>query len=640
MSRLSHLIIVQVVFVFAALVLIIFSPGHYLSGRAETPRLPDFAPVAAAAAAEAAGRMPADYRTEGAGGQALAALLGGHTAVRQAVLYELAAGRPAALWGYGREEDSPLPPSWTDHELTHLRLSAADTAGADTHGWPTVPLRLTEQFIVYGAPVEFRDGSSGLLVAAWDHNLFVSDRRALGYALLVLFLCAGLVALLTVYLIHNQFTQPFRRMIHRFERTSDGELYHMLENCGEGELNRLAAVFNKFSRTLLADQRELSRYDAQLRDASSSLEDSQRLLAAVIDHSPVGVITTDAGGRILLFNRRAGAIFGYRAAEALGRPIADLFVNDVQAQAQAEGEYEDEHGLEVVGRRRDRSQFAAYLVASALRTDAGAGIGYVYIVRDISQRKDFQAMIVRLDRYYTRGEMASEIAHEINNYLSILMGNIELVPLLLRKGNTERLEQKLEVMHGTVEKIARFTDGLLDGSHDQIQFARCDINQLVQAVVAFLQPQNRFDNTAIVCELSPDIPLVEADPGLLQQLLVNLVYNAGDAVLGSEGPRRIEIRTFPAAGAGAPTVGITVRDTGPGVAPDKLPLLFKRRFTTKPRGHGIGLIACRKILDSHGGDIAYAHDGGAVFSVTLPIEHRSRESAASPAAAAADIPQV
>jgi len=114
---------------------------------------------------------------------------------------------------------------------------------------------------------------------------------------------------------------------------------------------------------------------------------------------------------------------------------------------------------------------------------------------------------------------------------------------------------------------------------------------------------------------------VEVDPGLIQQVLVNLIYNAGDAVSEIPENRRICVSTYFVDGAPEPTLGVTVVDNGPGVRRDREPLLFKKRFTTKPNGHGIGLITCRKILDTHLGDISYRFADGASFSMTLPIGH-------------------
>ncbi len=626
MNRLSHLIIVQVIFVFVALGLLIFSPHRDVSIAAgEGKHYSGFANLAERLTPILHDTGPVQHHDQ------LIAMVKAEPSIRDAAVYVCDDDGLTCIEEIHRDEEMGTIP-WDESNLLLLDSYDAEKAQTDSDVH-ILPVALNDEYVVYCYPVELADHTAGMFVAAWDHNLFLWDRGALGYALLLLFLAAALVALLTVYLIRRHFAQPLKQMTDAFEKTGEGELYYLIENSGEAELSRLAGVFNKLSRTLLNGQKQLKAYDDRLRVTAMSLEESQQLLSAVIDNSPVGVVTVDADNRVVLFNRMAITLFGFEDGDPIGCPLTDFVANHARLNAPVSDGESDEPGFEVLARRRDGSQFPAYLIASPLTSEDGTSMGCVYMVRDISQSKDFQHMMIRLDRYYTKGEMASEIAHEINNYLSILLGNVELVPLLIRKGNQERLDAKLELMHATIEKIARFTDGLLDGSHDEVRFCRADINQLVENVLAFLKPQNRFDHIEVTTDLSADVPLVEIDPALMQQVLVNLIYNAGDAVNEIEENRRIRVSTYLVEGATVPTLGIRVEDNGPGVHTDKLPLLFKKRFTTKPNGHGIGLITCRKILDSHLGEIGYDYADGARFTLTVPVEHgdTSAEEDASPA---------
>jgi C4-dicarboxylate-specific signal transduction histidine kinase len=262
-----------------------------------------------------------------------------------------------------------------------------------------------------------------------------------------------------------------------------------------------------------------------------------------------------------------------------------------------------------------------------VRGDNQRELARIYVCRDITESRDFQKMMIRLDRYYTRGEMAGDIAHEINNYLAVLMGNVELLPLLLKKGDQRKIDRKLEVMWTTLEKIARFADGLLDGPPDTARLEPTSINQVVENVIAFLKPQNKFDTVNVVKDLATDVPVIYVDRAQIQQLLVNLIYNAAEALAEKEGERTIVVATATADPENSPGVRVVIRDNGPGVAPDKENLLFKTRFTTKQRGHGIGLITCRKIVDNHAGSISYRREDGAVFSFVLPVgAHPERRS--------------
>jgi signal transduction histidine kinase len=181
-------------------------------------------------------------------------------------------------------------------------------------------------------------------------------------------------------------------------------------------------------------------------------------------------------------------------------------------------------------------------------------------------------------------------------------------------------------MRQTLEKIARFTEGLTDRSPDETKLEPADLNQIVENAVAFLKPQNKFDSIEITTRLSAELPLVELDVSQTQQVLVNLLYNAAEALKDQLHEKKIWITTSVVPGSGEKSAHIEVKDNGPGVAEDKKDLLFVKRFTTKRRGHGIGLITCRRIVEAHGGTIAYRKDDGAAFSFEIPLKRKQSQA--------------
>jgi signal transduction histidine kinase len=146
---------------------------------------------------------------------------------------------------------------------------------------------------------------------------------------------------------------------------------------------------------------------------------------------------------------------------------------------------------------------------------------------------------------------------------------------------------------------------------------------LVANVIAFLKPQNRFDRVDIHTSLDADVPIVSIDSGQVQQLIVNLVYNAAEALSVIKDDRTITVTTAVDSEDPDSRVTIEVSDNGPGVDAEKEALLFNKRFTTKCKGHGIGLVTCKRIADMHGGEMSYRYSEGAVFSVRLPVRARS-----------------
>jgi PAS domain S-box-containing protein len=457
------------------------------------------------------------------------------------------------------------------------------------------------------------------LVLLYPTGQVRSGMFSVEYAVLVLFLASTLISLLTVYWLSKRFREPLDRLIRGIEKTSEGELYYSIEADSDEEMDRLTGAFNRMTQRLWDNQKELKRINSQLKESNESIKESQVFLAALIDNSPLSIVVTNPQNAVLIYNRAAAEVFAFSRDEVIGRSAEMLFAEMPANILPAE---DDPPGREAICLRKGGEHFPAYVAACRVVAEGGRLDARLYIIRDISESQSFQDMMIRLDRYYTRGEMAGDIAHEINNYLAVLMGNLELLPIFLRKAETEKIDKKLEVMKTTVDRIARFANGLMDTPHDEAKFETASVNQLVENIIAFLKPQNRFDSISIGTELSTDITLLDLDPGQIQQLLVNLIYNASEVLLQQEGEKRVTVRTSRVTADGRNWAQVEVKDNGPGVPAAKEADLFKTRFTTKRKGHGIGLITCRKIVENHGGEIGYRFDNGAVFYFRIPVERR------------------
>ncbi|MCH7878488.1 MAG: hypothetical protein IH914_04140 [candidate division Zixibacteria bacterium] len=167
-------------------------------------------------------------------------------------------------------------------------------------------------------------------------------------------------------------------------------------------------------------------------------------------------------------------------------------------------------------------------------------------------------------------------------------------------------------------KIAGFASGLMNFESRELRFTPEDLNQLIYNLLEFLKRQERLNHVAVTLETDNQLGVVTLDSGLIQQMLVNLIYNAADSLIDNEERGIITITTQKL------TTGralISVSDNGPGVPRDKQDQLFLERFPTKSKGHGIGLLTCAKIVEAHAGRIFYqqAAEGGASFVVEIPL---------------------
>ncbi|UCG62677.1 MAG: PAS domain S-box protein [Candidatus Zixiibacteriota bacterium] len=633
LTRLGNIIIIQVIFVFAALALVIFYPdqnhtvdSESMAMRGEFQRVGEQITQTLNSDPSVTDSMPSDQ------------------AVRQHLREILRVEKITRCYLYSQQEGGGI----TRFMTLERKAPREDTGGEEIDfdrlvnpeivkhqsslGEGTLtPIIHDSRYFVYYYQFRPDNDSRMVLVAISDHGKGSSVFGQVKYTFFVLFLASTLLSLLTVYLINKRFQEPLERLIAGFEKTVKGELYSLVETDMDDELSKLATAYNDMSLTLWENHKRLSDYNARLEDANEMLAESQEFLGTLIDSSPSCIISASPDGEIMLFNRKAADVFRVSRPEIIGHTIDELFTHKLSEIETCKTAVGDNHSLEILCRRGDGSLFPAYLISAPVHTKEGRVWAQLYLVKDISESKKFQEMMIRLDRYYTRGEMAGDIAHEINNFLAILSGNIELMPLLMQKNDLEKIQQKLEVMKGTVDKITQFTDGLMDSSEDTVRFEMADMNQLVETVVAFLKPQNRFDGIEVQTVLSTEIPLVEIDSAQVQQLLVNLLYNASEALEDRPNSRLITIKTRIIEEQPVRKIILKVSDTGPGVQLDKEELLFRKRFTTKPRGHGIGLMTCKRIIDTHDGRISYENVNGAVFTAEFPLLKRAPKAETEPA---------
>ncbi len=624
--RLGTLIVLQVLFIFAALAVIIFVPSGYDTPLSYQDRrqqieslLRNLEPILNPTTTSVTGEMQSP-----------------NVAIRAAHPELIAAAV------FCRQPDGSVEEIWnlegafsrTDN-VAHGALDYADRRLVDlalcqpTEFIMTKPSTEANPVTYYRAPAIA--GRNAVLVTAEASDSFVASRSSLGYTLFVLFLCSTLVSLLTVYLLSRRFKEPLDRISRGLDKTADGEVFYLMESEGDEELQRLCRSVNRMTETLWQNQGNLRQFNVRLNDMNMNLIESQLFLTTLIDSSPIAIIVTSFDGQIVLFNRAASEAFGYAYDAIVGSKI-DRLLGVTGEKVQTPSEQPSAGGFETICRRNDDELFPAYVLASPIMGRDGHMGAMLYLLRDISESRNFQNMMVRLDRFATRGQMAGDIAHEINNYLAILLGNLELLPLIIKKGDMEKADKKIEIMKGTVDKIGRFAAGLLDIPQDEARFEPASLNQLVENVLAFVKPQNKFDMIEWETALAPDLPSAQVDAGQVQQLLVNLVYNAAAAMETIDGPRRIRIHTRTSTLDGARSVRVEVKDSGPGVPVEREASLFVSRFTTKKKGHGIGLITCRKIVDAHQGKIEYRTDSGAVFAFELPIVSTAAREGEAPLA--------
>ena len=621
LSRLSQVVFLQIVFVFGALAIVLLFP-------IEAPNVFERSGMVEERLETATKRLSAiiglewlqdspTYFTPGLK-EKIASLLSAEDWISQADIFVSdLTGRQVLVYTY-----SALPDSSEKVQMKPLGL----TLKSESTGSVIGPVFAGGDYLVYYYPFLISKKNQAFLSAAVDHDMIVSNRGQVRQALLLIFLGATLISLFIVYLIMKWFHNPLSKLIQRLSKTAEGGIYYQLEAEGDDESDKLTKAFNEMSAQLYDNQRELDEFHSLLNEANRSLVTSKSFLSALINNAPNCLIVASEDGQVLIFSREALKTFGFESdREIIGKDIQELFAQSPEDLIEANAGNKNQYGTEALCWKQDKTMFPAFVSIAPIKVGEGERQAFLYIIRDISDSKSFQQMMIRLNRNYTRGEMAGDIAHDINNYLAILMGNVELIPMFLKKNEMDKVDQKLEQMKGTLDKIGKYASGLMDSEHDEVFFERIHINQVIENVLAFIRPQKRYAGIKIETNLSPEIPVFDADSTKIQQMMVNLLSNSCDAVTSNEGEKLIEIMTFLTKDSNR--IRIEVLDNGTGVSEDKRPILFEKRFTTKRKGHGIGLITCRRIVDVHQGKIGCEFTGKTLFFVELPV---NRNTAAKP----------
>jgi PAS domain S-box-containing protein len=265
--------------------------------------------------------------------------------------------------------------------------------------------------------------------------------------------------------------------------------------------------------------------------------------------------------------------------------------------------------------------------------------GIIMAVEDITEKVLMEKYVILSEKLVAKGEMATAIAHELNNYLAIASNNAELMALNIERGVYDKVTYNAKSITENIQKIKRFVDNLMDFSKPQTEFISYDIKHLIEDLLFSLRVQPRFKQTHFTINIQQEIPNLEMDVGLIQQVLMNLLNNAADAIEEKAAQQESETDDFKREIGITATydktrdrISVEITDNGIGMTEDVLKKIFTLHFTTKRGGHGLGLSNCKKIVEQHHGELTVRSTPGqgSTFTVTLPRIQPQKPSTTSP----------
>lgn len=378
------------------------------------------------------------------------------------------------------------------------------------------------------------------------------------------------------------------------------------------------------------------RLSGELKTSLEELRASEALLRAILDNTSDAIITCDqASGRIVSLNNAAERIFGYPRELITGQSIDRLIPNvrqSVKERSADEPQATDNNAhpeprRETSGHRRDGVIIPIDVAATVLRLNERDLLNLV--VRDLTEQKRVAgelnaqaAVLARMDRVCIVNQMTASLAHQLNQPLCAIVTNSHAGLRLLRT-NRHHVRRQVEDLLGDIEEAGKKAGTVVQQLRDfmrnrEHQRKPLHVNAIIRELIRMISMDARHHAAQVRFSLRDHLPRVHADTIQLQQVILNLVHNAFEAVRQKPaGVGEVEISTGWVEGKG---VVVTVRDNGDGVAEAVQPKLFEAFVTTKPGGLGLGLAVCQSIIESHGGRI-WGHsnaEGGATFSFALP----------------------
>ena len=249
----------------------------------------------------------------------------------------------------------------------------------------------------------------------------------------------------------------------------------------------------------------------------------------------------------------------------------------------------------LVAKANDDKRIYNIRVTKVESTDRGNS-DIVLTIEDVTEEKVHEQKIFDLERLADKGSMASSISHEINNFVALILGGVELCQHSVRKGKIPEIMDILEKLKKNAGNAERITASLTNYGRLETQKKLADLNSLVTDVLSFILAQKTFENIQIWSELDHQLQKVNIDPDQVMQLLLNLLNNAADAI--TEANRvsgQIVVKTIQK----SKSVILSVSDNGVGIPDNVKESLFSTQLTTKKTGHGYGLVTCAQIMKSH-----------------------------------------
>jgi len=433
-----------------------------------------------------------------------------------------------------------------------------------------------------------------------------------GPILLASFIAILLGSLLCILFLLRWLLRPYHQLIGEAERASAAK--ELLKSQDEAEF--VLETFQSVVAQLQEQRKELEQLSAEARERASSAEKfSEHIVASL----PSGLIAFDSGGLSMVINTPGRTLLGVDG-RALGESYETLLANHgdlakMVGDCLKRGTLYRRSEVEARTEEGQLRRLGATIAPIELPPDRGPR-GALCLLTDITEVAELREQVALKNNLESLGEMSAGLAHEFKNAIATLQGYAQLLQSL---DLNDKAQVAAASLLNEVRNLATMVTAFLNFARPQpLQLEEVDLRALVLDCKTELEPVFEELNVDLTVESEGGIKIY-ADERMLRLGLQNLMRNGAESIPSEKLPRSVVVRAAKEMNLAV----VEVRDTGTGIPPAQLQKIFIPFFTTKPKGHGVGLALTHRVITEHGGTLTAANspEGGAVFTIKIPLEN-------------------
>jgi len=447
--------------------------------------------------------------------------------------------------------------------------------------------------------------------------------------ILLIFTFTLLLAIGLTLGVARRLSRPLRRMSMAAKRMADGDLTVRVFLDQEDEMGKMGAAFNNMANQI---EQHTENLQALVESKTKELRRTKEYFESIVESSADMIITTDKSGKITFVNRATSNALGYPIKKRLlGRHVSMFYpkgfkkareIMDILREKGSFSNYE----MPLIG--SDGIGIPILTSAALLRDEEGNVMGTVGIFTDISQRKKLeselrrtQASLVQAGKMRAMGDLVSGVAHEINNPLMASQAIVHVIKNTLK--STDPNFKRVEIIAGCNERMETIINHLREFSRaDEPHMTLMDINSAIQSTLMITGQQLLNHGVTLEKQLALGLPKIMGDENRLEQVILNIIANARDAMEHTGRAKILTISTSAKRKADQTMVMVKISDTGCGIPGDIREKIFNPFFSTKEtdKGTGLGLAITYGIIEDHKGqvDVKTRVDSGTTFTISIP----------------------